>query len=114
MIARTIAPTTKSLTSLARIDSALQPFGASDEAGVRRFLADHPDLLPLLDALVPEAVHPLGPGVSFALELYRDSEAIAYDELVAIIRTDLPTDEAVRQLANFDDGWWLDAMPTAS
>jgi hypothetical protein len=101
----------------ARTDSDIRArvaaFAIQNEPAVSRFLAGHPDLLPLLDQLVLAVRRHVGQEAPIALEVFRDPEATGHEELCAAIGTTLPADDALRRLSDFDEEWWLDAMPAA-
>ena len=84
-----------------------------DPAAVEAFLARYPFLGPLL----LEALGPLGEAFGddtpLVVALETDPEVPGWEELVVLVETTLPVDEADRRLEVFDTTWWLDHLPQA-
>lgn len=79
------------------------------------FLDAHPQITPLLHEAAVAVRDHFGDDARIAIEVYHDPEAATHAELYALIQTPLAlsSDEALRRLDAFDEGWWLDAMPRA-
>jgi hypothetical protein len=54
------------------------------------------------------------PNSRIFLEVDTDPEDINDQQLVAFIATNLPPHEALRELKQFDEDWWLDALDRAN
>ncbi|MFH0812210.1 MAG: hypothetical protein V2A69_05160 [Pseudomonadota bacterium] len=83
-----------------------------DPQEVESFLAENPSLFPLLAAAYPE-IRKYFPREKFFLEVVSDPEGRDRKELVLYIRTNLPAEDALYKLGQFDDDWWLDASTEA-
>jgi hypothetical protein len=80
-------------------------------ADVLCFLEAKPDLVALLHEAVPHLEECFGPFPQVVLEIVDDPEVEDLTQLVANIRTALPVEEAINQLARFDETWFLDQLP---
>jgi hypothetical protein len=82
------------------------------DSGFEEFLSNEP----VLRRLVREAAERLPayfPETSMRVELRHDPKWPAPPELVLAVVTALPLTEAFTRMEQFDDDWWLDAMPNA-
>ena len=84
-----------------------------DYVSVSRFLRENSFLLDLLLEAHEEIRGYFGSRVQVGLEVFTDPEADDSQQLVALIRTNLPLQEEVDLLDAFYEGWWLDALPKA-
>jgi hypothetical protein len=70
------------------------------------FLTQHTFLISLLNEAFTE-IQAHFPSSKVYLKISRDHESTkSYEELVALIETDLSVDEAIKQLDEFDENWW--------
>jgi len=76
---------------------------------VSQFLDTHPFLVPLLVEAYDKIAQYFGLSPEVILEVVTDPEAENDRELFALIRTNLPPDEALVRLDRLDKGWWLEA-----
>ena len=79
-----------------------------DEKAVASFLEKHSFLTPLLLQAHEKIEEYFGPS-NVALEVSIDPDDASYEELWALIQTNLRAAEAVGLLTKFDEEWWLDA-----
>lgn len=80
---------------------------------VRRFLLHHPHLIDLLLEAHPYLAKSFGQDPQVALEVVHDREVADWTQLVAYIVTSLPVDQALDELDEFDDEWFLDQVDQA-
>lgn len=80
---------------------------------VKAFLRAHPELLDLILEAYLHIRHAFGPIPAVVLELLDDPES-DFQELVALVETDLGPEEALRGLDWIDTRWWLRNMHRAS
>ena len=79
---------------------------------VTAYLREYPHLVPLLLEAADRVPRYFGPDAPLVLEVVADPEADKLlPELFALIRTTLPTREALDQLDRFDADWWTMASP---
>ncbi len=76
---------------------------------MKKFLAAHPFLEPLLVETYDKIGNYFGPQPEVVLEVVADPEADDDRELFTFIRTSLPPQEALEKLDQLDENWWLDA-----
>lgn len=79
-----------------------------DAAEVRRFLVAHPYLIDILLEAQPYLGKYFGPDPDVVLEVVNDRETASWQQLFAYIQTSLSVDEALAQLDELDEAWFLD------
>lgn len=89
-------------------------FEFEDFNAVVGYLQYHAFLIPLLFEAYEYIRATFAAQAAPRLRVSQDPDGEALSELVLAIRTDLPADQAIRLLDQFDDAWWLDAMPRAA
>jgi hypothetical protein len=89
-------------------------FDFDDEPAVLRLLGEHPGLIPLL-LEAREQVSVYFPGSTALLRVLADPlpDDDNNELLVLYIQTTLAPPEALARLRQFDEDWWLDAVPRA-
>jgi len=97
----------------AGFDALQKRYGFRDLPAVRRYLQEHPDLIPFLLEAHPCLQRAFGREVETALEVVTDPEGEhGHDEeIFAYVVTGLPVDEALTRLGRFDDDWFLGQVP---
>ena len=95
-----------------RIASLADLYRFNDREAVTGFLSRHDYLVELLiEAREHISMH-FGPDTPTVLEVFYDLDDECEDpELLALIETTLPAEEASAQLDRLDETWWLDALP---
>ncbi len=94
-----------------RIASLAALYRFDDPAAVTDFLSRHDFLVDLLIEAREHIRTHFGPDTPAALEVFYDmDDAQCEPELVALIETTLPAEEALTRLDCFDEAWWLDAV----
>ena len=101
---------TNSVASVADLDRL---FSIDDRQQVHAYLARHSHLVPLLVDAAAAIRRYFPQDDTLRLEVIDDAETKT-EQLYAIVRTSLPSDEAERQLDRLDEEWWLDAVERAS
>lgn len=77
------------------------------------FLQTHSFLVPLLLEVRSSIARYFGLSSQIILEVVSDPEAADYYQLVAFIQTNLHPNEALADLDQLDQGWWLEASHTS-
>lgn len=102
----------RGVTPAERIASLANLYRFNDREAVTGFLHRHDFLV---DVLVEARRHirtHFGPDTPTALEIFYDlDDEHEEPELLALIETTLPAEEAAVHLDRLDEAWWLDAMP---
>jgi hypothetical protein len=80
---------------------------------VKQFLRRNPFLIGLLLKGYAEIQQYFGRDTQVILEVFTDPEAESDQELFALVQTTLSPEEALDNLDNLYQGWWLEALPTA-
>lgn len=81
-----------------------------DDEGVVTHLFEHPSSLELLRIAAPEIKRRFGDDVSVGLELFYDPEDKNPPPILfAHIQAELPIEESMRRLDQYEEEWWLDA-----
>ena len=95
-----------------RIASLADLYRFDDQEAVTGFLQQHDFLVDLLvEAREHISMH-FGPDTPTALEVFYDlDDEHEEPDLLALIETTLPPEEASAQLDRLDETWWLDALP---
>ena len=94
-----------------RIASLAALYRFDDPAAVTDFLSRHDFLVDLLIEAREHISTHFGPDTPAALEVFYDmDDELGEPELVALIETTLPAEEALTRLDRFDEAWWLDAV----
>ena len=95
-----------------RLASLADLYRFTDREAVTGFLSRHDFLV---DVLIEAREHirtHFGPDTPTALEVVYDlDDEHEEPELLALIETTLPAEEAAVQLDRLDETWWLDALP---
>jgi hypothetical protein len=90
-----------------------QSYTFRDSAAVLRFLEENPFLVPvLLEAPAWIAGYFAAPKLYLAI--LADPETGDENQLVLSIVINVPPDQALDQLQQFDEGWWLDVVSRTS
>jgi len=96
----------------ASLDAIRNNYVLRDGDRVVRFLRNHPELLDLaLDAYVQLQLA-FGRTAPIVLELIEDPES-GFQELAALVQTELGPEDALNALDWLDVHWWLRTMPQA-
>ncbi len=95
------------------IERVAHGFRLRDEARVRAFLGEHPQLVPLSLEVHDAAPRYMGPETAIPLEVVSDPEAKNAEELYALVQTRLAPDQALDKLHEFDRHWWIERVPRA-
>jgi len=82
-------------------------------AEIIKFLEENPFLFPLLQEAHEQIRNYFGKLAQVVLEVVTDPEVTGDQELVIFVRTKLPPEEAVKQLEELDEKWWLDVPANA-
>jgi len=86
---------------------------ATNETEITLFLSKHLFLIPLLNEAYVQ-IQTYFPHSKIYLKISRDHDSTEpFEELVAIINTDLSVKDTMRQLDEFDDNWWYDNIDRA-
>ena len=84
----------------------------TDREAVTGFLYRHDFLVDVLIEARDHISKHFGPDTPTALEIFYDlDDEHEEPELLALIETTLPAEEAAVQLDRLDETWWLDALP---
>jgi len=85
----------------------------TNETEITLFLSKHSFLIPLLNEAYAQ-IQTYFPQSKVYLKISRDHESTEpFEELVAIINTDLSVEDTMRQLDEFDENWWDDNIDRA-
>lgn len=95
------------------LDQLADAYTFRDGDSVAAFLLRHPYLVDLLMEARGEIRKQFGPETPVVLQLSSDAEAEHDEELLALVLTPLPVDEALSRLDRLDETWWLDALDRA-
>ena len=102
----------RGITPAERIAPLADLYRFNDREAVTGFLQRHDFLV---DVLVEAREHirmHFGPDTPTALEIFYDlDDEHEEPDLLALIETTLPPEEASAQLDRLDETWWLDALP---
>jgi hypothetical protein len=88
------------------IRAIIELYSFDDFAAARRFLLRRPEACALLIEGYYELLRAFGDAIQPIIHVLHDPEENGDEELLALIRTGLPLDDAVSRLATFDDAWW--------
>ncbi len=95
-----------------RLASLADLYRFNDREAVTGFLSRHDFLVDLLIEAREHIRTHFGPDTPTALEIFYDlDDEHEEPDLLALIETTLPAEEASVQLDRFDETWWLDALP---
>ena len=102
----------RGITPTERITPLADLYRFNDREAVTGFLQQHDFLVDLLvEAREHISMH-FGPDTPTALEIFYDlDDEHEEPDLLALIETTLPPEEASAQLDRLDETWWLDALP---
>jgi hypothetical protein len=95
-----VAPIMEAMDEIQRL------YAVKDEAEVLAFLQDHPTLVPLLLEAAPQ-LQKYFPGARLSVERIADPEE-PIEQLFVGAATDLPLEQALERLGQFDRDWWLE------
>ncbi len=77
---------------------------------VNRFLNEHRQLIPILNEANRE-ICSFFPSASVYLRLSKDYDSVdPFEELVAIIKSNLPAEETLQKFTKFEEEWWYPNM----
>ena len=91
----------------------LDLYEPTEYAAVRGYIHRHPFLADLLIELHGKAREYFGANTRLALDVVRDPEARDAEELLAVVRSSLPREQARERLRELDESWWLDNLDRA-
>ena len=95
-----------------RMASLADLYRFNDREAVTGFIYRHDFLVELLIEARKHIRTHFGPGTPAALEVLHDPEdEHGEPELLALIETTLPPEEALMRLDRLDETWWLEALP---
>jgi hypothetical protein len=98
------------LQEIKNLQRLAESYAFRDEATVRSFLHDHPQVIEVLLEAYTRLQGYFGPDLRVTLEVVRDPEVEDLGELFAYIATSLPVCDALTQLNRFDGNWFLDQL----
>ncbi len=100
-------------TSLYNLQEILEiGYTIENKAEVGQFLSENSYLIPLL-GLLYSPIQTFFPDTALSLEVISDPEIPGQIQLLVSILTELEIKEALKQLRNFDQNWWLKNSPLA-
>ena len=112
---RTVEPIVSDYRGIAldeRMASLADLYRFNDREAVTGFIYRHDFLVELLIEARKHIRTHFGPDTPAALEVLHDPEdEHGEPELLALIETTLPPEEALMRLDRLDETWWLDALP---
>ena len=95
-----------------RIASLADLYRFNDREAVTDFLSRHDFLVDLLIEAREHISTHFGPDTPTALEVFYDmDDEHGEPDLLALIETTLPAEEASMQLDRLDETWWFNALP---
>ena len=95
-----------------RLASLADLYRFNDREAVTDFLSRHDFLVDLLIEAREHISTHFGPDTPTALEVFYDlDDEHGEPDLLALIETTLPVEEASMQLDRLDETWWFDALP---
>ena len=102
----------RGVTPAEHIASLADLYRFNDREAVTGFLQQHDFLVDLLIEAREHIRTHFGPDTPAALEVFYDlDDEHEEPDLLALIETTLPAEEASVQLDRLDETWWLDALP---
>ena len=102
----------RGITPTERIAPLADLYRFNDREAVTGFLQQHDFLVDLLVEAREHISTHFGPDTPTALEIFYDlDDEHEEPDLLALIETTLPPEEASAQLDRLDETWWLDALP---
>ena len=112
---RTVEPIVSDRRAVAldeRMASLADLYRFDDREAVTGFIYRHDFLVELLIEARKHIRTHFGPDTPAALEIFYDlDDEHEEPELLALIETTLPAEEALMQLDRLDEAWWLDTVP---
>ncbi len=112
---RTVEPIVSDYRGIAldeRMASLADLYRFNDREAVTGFIYRHDFLVELLIEARKHIRTHFGPDTPAALEVLQDPEdEHGEPELLALIETTLPPEEALMRLDRLDETWWLEALP---
>ena len=112
---RTVEPIVSNRRGIAldeRMASLADLYRFNDREAVTGFLHRHDFLVELLIEAREHIRTHFGPDTPAALEVFHDPEGEHGEpDLLALIETTLPPEEALMRLDRLDETWWLEALP---
>jgi hypothetical protein len=100
----------KSIQILKGLDEIGDTYSLSMAANIQMFLMAHPVIIDVLLAAYPYLINAFGYAPQIRLEVFRDPEAVQSEQLIAYIITNLPVDQALARLSEFDDRWFIQQL----
>jgi len=97
----------------ARLRAIQDNYVLRDGDKVTGFLQSHPELLDLALGAYVQMKRAFGQTAPIVLELTEDPES-GFQELAALVQTDLGPEDALNALDWLDGSWWLRIMPQAN
>jgi hypothetical protein len=116
LVAASVPRTDRSAQTRQRYITQIEERFALDNRGaVWQFLYTHPDLAPIL-IQAHDLAQAHAPGTQLSLRVIQEPEEPGWSQLLAAVRTSLPTDQALALLGRLADEWfqtqpnWVDDL----